>query len=159
MKKPDKKAESKKSGKKKKAKKEDSYKLASKQLQKEFNKKMKALVLEIKKDTQNTIKSLIKEANNKIHAGSDFIMNDVLKSAMAQYESLTGADTDQKDGTKQSETHANDDKPTTGKTSSSGKKNTGGSGNHKKKSNANQNPEVNTDLPPETEASAEVGHS
>ena len=85
-----KKAEKKKTGKKKSATNKDSLKLASKQLQKEFNKKMKALVKEVRKDTQTTIKTIMKEAREKIHAGSEFIMNDVLKAVVTQYEHLTG---------------------------------------------------------------------
>lgn len=88
MKKTEKKAEktTKKSGKKKNAKAGGSYEFNSKELQKEFNKKMKVLVQEVKKDTEKAIKVLMKEAKEKIHAGSEFVRHDVLKSMVAQYE-------------------------------------------------------------------------
>jgi hypothetical protein len=83
----------KKSGKKKNAKAAGAFDFNSKQLQKEFNKRMKVLVGEVKKDTDKTIKALMKEAKLKIHASSEFIRNDVLKSIVAQYESVVGPDT------------------------------------------------------------------
>ena len=89
--------EKKKSGKKKMAKQEDSFESASKAFQQEFNKKMKALVKEVKKDTQNTIKTVMIEAREKIQAGSEFIMNDVLKAVVTQYEGLTGDNDQQKE--------------------------------------------------------------
>jgi hypothetical protein len=92
MKKTDKKSDKKKTGKKKSAKSGEAFSFDSKQLQKEFNKRMKVLVAEVKKDTQKTIKVLMKEAKQKISAGSEFVRNDVLKSIVAQYENVVGAD-------------------------------------------------------------------
>jgi alanyl-tRNA synthetase len=88
MKKTEKKAEktTKKSGKKKSSKNGGGFDFNSKQLQKEFNKRMKVLVQEVKKDTEKAIKVLMKEAKQKIHAGSEFVRHDVLKSMVAQYE-------------------------------------------------------------------------
>jgi hypothetical protein len=90
MKKTEKKADkaTKKSTKKKSTKDKGGFDFNSKQLQKEFNKRMKVLVQEVKKDTEKTIKVLMKEAKQKIHAGSEFVRHDVLKSMMAQYENM-----------------------------------------------------------------------
>lgn len=79
----------KKSGKKKNAKNTGGFEFDTKQLQKEFNKRMKVLVDEVKKETQQTIKVLMKEAKERLHASSEFVRNDVLKSIITQYENLT----------------------------------------------------------------------
>lgn len=94
MKKTEKKTEKKKSNKKKGAPKDDGLKTASKQLQKEFNKKMKALVETIQQDTERTIKTLMQEAREKIKSGSASVMNDVLASVTAQYQNLANNPTD-----------------------------------------------------------------
>jgi hypothetical protein len=88
MKKTEKKAAkpAKKSAKKKNAKNGGGFDFNSKQLQKEFNKRMKVVVQEVKKDTEKAIKVLMKEAKQKIHAGSEFVRHDVLKSLVSQYE-------------------------------------------------------------------------
>ena len=76
MKKPEKKKE----GKKKAAGANSGNKLATKQLQRDFDKRMKVLVRDIKKETQATIKNALKEAKRKLNEGSEFVMNDVLNS-------------------------------------------------------------------------------
>ncbi|MGV3642489.1 MAG: hypothetical protein ACO1NZ_18340 [Adhaeribacter sp.] len=79
----------KKAGKKKNAKNTGGFEFDTKQLQKEFNKRMKVLVDEVKKETQQTIKVLMKEAKERLQASSEFVRNDVLKSIITQYETLT----------------------------------------------------------------------
>ncbi len=91
-----KKPEKKKTGKKKAAP-GNTNKLASKDLQRDFNKRMKILVRDIKKETQATIKSVLKEAKRKIHEGSEFVMNDVLNSIVTTVESAEAAVTGKKE--------------------------------------------------------------
>lgn len=80
-----KKPEKKKTG-KKKATAKNPNKLGSKDLQRDFNKRMKILVRDIKKETQVTIKNALKEAKRKLHEGSEFVMNDVLNSIVTTVE-------------------------------------------------------------------------
>lgn len=91
-----KKPEKKKTGKKKAAA-GNTNKLASKDLQRDFNKRMKILVRDIRKETQITIKNVLKEAKRKIHEGSEFVMNDVLNSIVTTVESAEAAVTGKKE--------------------------------------------------------------
>lgn len=93
MKKPEKKKE----GKKKTAANTDNNKLTSKQLQRDFNKRMKVLVREVRKETQVTIKNVLKEAKRKINEGSEFVMNDVLNSIVNTVDSAEKAVTGTKE--------------------------------------------------------------
>lgn len=90
-----KKTEKKKTGKKKAAG-EKSNKSASKQMNRDFNKKMKTLVRDIKKETQTTIKNVLKDAKRKLNEGSEFVMNDVLNSIATTVESAEKAVSDTK---------------------------------------------------------------
>jgi alanyl-tRNA synthetase len=80
----------KKSGQKKLANKGGGFDFNSKQVQKEFTKRMKVMVQEVKKDTEKTIKALLKEAKQKIQVGSEVVRRDVLKSIVTQYDQVVG---------------------------------------------------------------------
>lgn len=66
-------------------------------MQQDFNKRMKILVRDIKKETQATIKNALKEARLKLNEGSEFVMNDVLNSIVSTVESAEKAVTGTKE--------------------------------------------------------------
>jgi len=56
---------------------------------------MKALVETIQQDTERTIKTLMKEAQEKIKSGSVTVMNDVLQLVVAQYQGTQESTTEE----------------------------------------------------------------